>query len=365
MVKKFVNKLPTILQTDTQKEFFSATVDQLFSPAEVEQAQGFIGRRTSDVFKPREDNYLQEPTKLRAAYQLEPIAYAVNTALEDTNEVFYEDFLNYLEYKGGDTSNHDRLFADTFYSFAPPIDVDKYLNYQNYLWLEDGGPIIFIQYAGALGGAEFDNIIQNQIIGQEQFNTSENADLRPRGLDLSSGMRVRFEGSSSYDRPLWIEGVGRQIRLVEELSTQKGGEVVITVPFDNSIIADGAQGTGYAITMDTGGSSTLEDAGANYQAGDVVSVWSPGNAGVTTPATITINTVGGGGDITGYTLTTAGDYLFAPLEPTSIVGSTISAQTEADFDGVGTNGTFTAGTGYVNGEVITLSDGSTVTVTVV
>jgi hypothetical protein len=465
MVKKFSNKLPTVLQTDTQKEFFAATFDQLFSPAEVKQAQGFIGRRDSGVFNPREDNYLGEPTKLRAAYQLEPIAYAVNAALEDTNEVFYEDLLNYLEYRGGDIGNHDRLFADTFYSFAPPIDVDKYVNYQNYLWLEDGGPIIYIQYAGSLGGTEFDSIIESQIIGATTFNTSENDDLRPRGLDLSSGMRVRFEGSSSWDRPMWIEGVGRDIRLVEELSTQTGGVQVITRPFDNSVIVEAAEGTGYAITATA--ISSMVTAGRDYQAGDVVSVWSPNNEGVVTPATITVSTVTAGtelstingqnetdydgdpgdgtftggtnyqvGDVitlsdgtevtvntvvagviteftitspsvtsfttastltqvstnrtgfgapnpegTGFTLTTdgnneqainaiatytldsAGDYLFAPNQATSIsgvVGSTIAGQTQANFDGLGTNGTFAGGSGYVNGEVITLSDGTVI-----
>ena len=338
MIKKFSNKLPTILQTDTQKEFFSATFDQLFSPAEVEQARGFIGRRSSDVFNPRVDNYLGEPTKLRAAYQLEPIAYAVNTALQDTNEVFYEDFLNYIEFRGGDTSNHDRLFADDFYSFAPPIDVDKYLNYQNYLWLEDGGPTIYIQYAGSGGGAAFDSIIETQIIGATQFNTSENSDLRPRGVDLSSGMRIRFEGSSSFDRPLWVEGVGREIRLVEELSTLQPGDSITNILWDNSIIADGAEGTGYLINMTS--VDALVNAGRDYTALDVLSVVHPDAAnGETTAATIRVDTV------------------TAATEK-----STIDAQDETNFTGGSPNGSFTAGANYQALDVITMDDGTSIIV---
>ena len=366
MIQQFSKKLPQILQTDTQKEFFAATVDQLFSSAEVEQAQGFIGRRSSAVFDPKVDNYLGEPTKLRAAYQLEPIAYAVTSALEETNEVFYEDFLNYLQFHGGNIGNHDRLFGDTFYSFAPPIDVDKYLNYQNYLWLEDGGPTIFIQYVGSGGAAEFDNIIESLIIGGTQFNTSQNEDLRPRGLDLSSGMRVRFEGSSSYDRTLFVEGVGRQIRLVEELTTIQPGDMITSILWDNSIIADGLEGSGYEINLRS--IDSLDNAGTGYTAGDVLGIVHTHPSGETTQATINVDTVSGSAVAT-YSIADAGDYLFAPpLSPveteTSIL---VDAQDETDYDGTGDNGSFVGGDGaggtaYSGADTITLNDGTVITV---
>jgi len=142
--------------------------------------------------------------------------------LADSNQVFYEDLLNYIEHRSGNTLNHDRLFADLYYSFAPPVDYDKFLNYQNYLWLEDGGPIVFIQAPGitALPGGDvvFDTFIEDNIIGKTTVNTSSLIDLAPSltpiNFDLSSGMRVQFVGSLSYDTPLWVESVGRSIRLV-------------------------------------------------------------------------------------------------------------------------------------------------------
>ena len=217
-----IKKLPGVLQTEVQKEFYAATFDQLFSSANVEAAQGFIGRRSSNVLDPLVDVYLGEPTKERAAYQLEPIAYAVNAALEDSNQMFYEDFVNYIEHKGGNVGNHDRLFADQYYSFAPPIDIDKYLNYQNYLWLQGDGtdatntaPILFLQ-SGSLSGAAFDTWIEANIIGATTFNTGQ--DLVPNNVDLTSSMRVQFEGSLSYDTPFYLEGVGRSIRLVTQAS---------------------------------------------------------------------------------------------------------------------------------------------------
>jgi hypothetical protein len=217
-----IKKLPGVLQTEVQKEFYSATFDQVFSSANVEAAQGFIGRRSSDVLDPLVDVYLGEPTKERAAYQLEPIAYAVNAALKDSNHMFYEDFINYIEHKGGNVGNHDRLFADQYYSFAPPIDIDKYLNYQNYLWLPGDGtdatntsPILFLQ-SGSLVGAAYDAFIESKIIGAKTFNTGE--DLLPANVELTSSMRVQFEGSLSYNTPFYLEGVGRSIRLVTQRS---------------------------------------------------------------------------------------------------------------------------------------------------
>lgn len=233
MIQKFIKKLPAVLQTDVQKEFYSATFDQLFNPANVEQAQGFIGRKDSEIMNPLSDNYLGEPTKNRASYQLEPIAFAVNEALNDSNQSFYEDLLSYVSHRGGNILNHDRLFADLYYSFAPPIDIDKFLNYQNYLWLEDSPPIIFIS-SNNPDATVFDTAIEDNIIGATSFNTSTLIDFLPQGLELSSGMRVRFEGSASYDLPLYVECVGREIRLVKELSTLQAGSVSTFVPWDNS-----------------------------------------------------------------------------------------------------------------------------------
>ncbi len=231
-LRKTITKLPVVLQTDTQKEFFSATFDQLFSPANVEQAQGFIGRKSGSAYTIPDDNYISEPNKSRAAYQLEPIAYAINSStLEQTNEVFYEDIVNYIRFRGGNVDNHDRLFAGDFYSFAPPIDIDKFINFQNYVWLEENIPIIYIQSSNPSGDF-FDDIIETKILGQEQFNTGQDVTLTPANLQLSSGMRVRFEGSSSYDRAYYVEGVGRNIKLVPELPIVLPGGATTFIPWD-------------------------------------------------------------------------------------------------------------------------------------
>ena len=161
MLRQFVKKLPVYHQTETQKQFFAATFDQLFNPSEVEPAQGFIGRRSGGTFDVNDDVYLSEPTQDRLNYQLEPIAYSTDSeTLEDSNHVFYEDLINKLRFYGSNVENHDRLFSDKYYSFAPPIDMDKYVNFGNYVWIDEDITPVFIRFGGS---RRLDGVLQANI----------------------------------------------------------------------------------------------------------------------------------------------------------------------------------------------------------
>lgn len=138
--EKYIRRLPAILQTDTNSKFFSATVDQLLSKKNSEYISGYVGRRLGGYYDAQNDYFVSEAYKDRNNYHLEPIAVTSNSdTLEDQNEVFYTDILNRIRAYGGNISNHDRLFESEYYSWAPPIDIDKFLNYQNYYWIT--GPV--------------------------------------------------------------------------------------------------------------------------------------------------------------------------------------------------------------------------------
>ena len=53
MAEKLFKKLPEILQTTANKNFFDSTVEQLFSPANVEVINGYIGTQKSEDYKNR------------------------------------------------------------------------------------------------------------------------------------------------------------------------------------------------------------------------------------------------------------------------------------------------------------------------
>src|SRR6056300_388606 len=97
MADKLYKKLPEILQTGAVKNFFESTVEQLFSKANVEVINGFIGKQPSNDFDVK-GVYLREPTATRHHYGLSP---AVNTLNANTNVsedlIFYDEFVDTLK----------------------------------------------------------------------------------------------------------------------------------------------------------------------------------------------------------------------------------------------------------------------------
>jgi hypothetical protein len=57
-----VDFLPEIFRTPTNRQFLSATLDQLVQDPKLKPTQGFIGRRVGPGVNPQ-DNYVLEPTR--------------------------------------------------------------------------------------------------------------------------------------------------------------------------------------------------------------------------------------------------------------------------------------------------------------
>jgi hypothetical protein len=69
--------LPSIFQTDANKKFLGATLDQLVTEANLERVNGYIGRKFAPTYK-TSDNYVTESTADRQDYQLEPTVVVQN-----------------------------------------------------------------------------------------------------------------------------------------------------------------------------------------------------------------------------------------------------------------------------------------------
>ena len=208
MADKKYTKLPVVNQTTTIKNFFDTTVEQLFSKANIENVSAYIGSKDYTVFDPS-DTYVIEPTADRDKYSLEPVVNNINQLSgRSENNVFYEDFLNILESSGADKQNQNTLFDSNFYSFLPPINIDKFINYQEYFW-SPTGPTPKI-----LNGTATNPInVEKDIIGKKTFTA-------PDGTVFKNGMIVSFAGeyvipNSFKDEKRWIiEGVGESIMLI-------------------------------------------------------------------------------------------------------------------------------------------------------
>lgn len=207
--KKNTNKrditefLPSVLQTPVLKSFFSATINQLYQPQEVEEVVGYIGEVPS-FFRKETDFYIDEITEERKTHQLTHAA-----AFTSANNVeflqFYKNMIDYLKYNGADVRDHNRLFSEEFYSWAPPINMDAFINFRNYYWLPNSPEPIVIN----------DPTNLDSLVGNQYATITVNGSP----LELRSHMLINPKNDSNpanNDKLFIVEGVGRAIIFVED-----------------------------------------------------------------------------------------------------------------------------------------------------
>jgi len=242
MTERTFKKLPQILQTNTLDKFFQSTIDQWFSDDNTSKVTGYIGRKDPKSFKPDQDFFLPEIDYTRQNYQLEPVLTTkdIDTA-EITNALFYDDTIKTLAVEGSNVDNHNRLFKSKAYSWAPPIDIDKFINYENYYWYE---PAELIRFDIIQGSTNL-NIVSD-IIGKTSF-TSYNE------VKFTNGLKVRFTGSNIspqgyLNKDYIVTGVGTSIDLLDITSpvlndTRAYTPTLITDKIDYITIERGAVDT--------------------------------------------------------------------------------------------------------------------------
>lgn len=216
--RRISNFLPEVLQTDLLKKFFAATGDHLFQPEKVEYLSSYIGQKPV-YFDPQKDQYVSESSKDRTDYQVEPTATVRNSDNNAiTHSLFYDDLLNKLRFQGGLVNDHNRLFEQQYYSWGLPVDIDKFINYQNYVWLATGPLTITL-----LDQTDINSICKEahyQYTGRYQLGSSDEIiDGAVRPLTFSSGLKIKFTLDVDVNKreiEYIVEGVGQRIRVVAD-----------------------------------------------------------------------------------------------------------------------------------------------------
>ena len=198
---KSLNLLPEIFRTDPNRKFIAATVDQLTSEPDFKRINGLIGRQFAPTNKSG-DYYIQEPTADRQNYQLEP---SVVTQDSNTKEVTfytsYPDLLSKISYNGGITNNHSRLFTGESYNFDGLVDLDKFVNFNNYLWMPDGPPMVVVSANKDVSTLEF--TVNRNSAEQAYTFTGAGTDPNPI-LTLVKGTTYKFQVDQPGN-PFWIQ----------------------------------------------------------------------------------------------------------------------------------------------------------------
>jgi len=139
-IRRTVELLPTVFQTDTNDKFLSGVLDPLVQPGVLDKVVGYIGRRYGKTFN-GSDIYVDTDDTLRSRYQLEPgVIYKTHDKIENFYD--YIDFKNQLKFFANDDERDDKITEQTHYTWNPPIDWDKFVNYREYYWVPSGPPSI-------------------------------------------------------------------------------------------------------------------------------------------------------------------------------------------------------------------------------
>jgi hypothetical protein len=165
--------LPEVFQTNTNKKFLNATLDQLVSEPDLRKIDGYIGRKLAPTFK-SSDSYIQEPTTDRQDYQLEPSVIIQNATTGDIDfATTYQDTLSKVGYYGGFNNNQNRLFDNEYYSYNPKIDLDKFVNFSQYYWLPQGPDSVQVS-ATDVPTEKIYTVSYNPTLNEYTFTDNEN-----------------------------------------------------------------------------------------------------------------------------------------------------------------------------------------------
>jgi hypothetical protein len=212
--RRVISLLPAVNQTDTLTKFFSATVDHLFQPESVEFLSGYIGSKPP-YYNAKTDFYVGEPTKSRQDYQLPVTAISANTySGKVTNIMFYHDFVNSLQFQGAVTANQTRLFEQEYYSWSPPIDPDKLINFTKYYWVPVGpAPILLLNPTNL----RQDAVGKPHYTYQGAYQLTGTGEIKVGSLVFSTGLVVTptADATGSINGTAYIiNNVGRSIQLL-------------------------------------------------------------------------------------------------------------------------------------------------------
>ena len=182
--------LPSVFRTDTNKKVLSAVLEDLTQPSSMEDLNYSIGRKTTKTII---TDYLPHATAKRQ--------------LEAGSVIFTED--------GPETLSADEIatawgFNDrTQEPTVPvsildlPIDPDKFINWADYYWIEEGMPVVYIN------GSDTETFsVQQDILGKPFFTTVGQRQQDNRRLTLKNGMRIvfrQFPGTLPVDGDLNVE----------------------------------------------------------------------------------------------------------------------------------------------------------------
>lgn len=131
--KLVIKRLPEWMQNSVQiQKFFDDAIQPWFNTESHETIDGYVGDRGTPAALGKV--FVEESDLERTAYQLSTAYVCTDTDDNVVSMQFYPDLINSLAHNGAITADHQRLLSGAYYSWEPPINKNKMINYSNYFW---------------------------------------------------------------------------------------------------------------------------------------------------------------------------------------------------------------------------------------
>lgn len=237
--KLVIKRLPEFMQNIEQiQKFFDEAIQPWFNPEEQEVSDGYIGDRSSPAAVGR--IFLNEKDVERQEYQFSPAYVSRNDDKTIRSLQFYPDLVGFLGTNGSHTENESRLLSAKFYSWTPPINPNKMVNYSSYFWDSENEygiePDYIVMERGALNGNTWS--LQNYwyTIGQELSDGTV--------LTESLAQTERFKRATApiieYNKNIEIVNYGTRFRgVVDYFSDTLKPEDIVQRRLSDNIRMDG------------------------------------------------------------------------------------------------------------------------------
>lgn len=174
-----VDLLPSVFRTDINKKVFGAVINDMFQPSAIENLNFDIGRPTGNTkqlqeFLPRANSRRQFETGLL-------VSDSTGTRVLTADDIALAQ---------GHSETHTNEPATAVSVLDLPINPDKFVNWSNYYWLEQGMPTLYIVGTDPAETTAVINVEQD-IIGKQHYTLPAQSNGKP--LELKNGMRLVFQ----------------------------------------------------------------------------------------------------------------------------------------------------------------------------
>lgn len=201
--------IPRVFQTNLNTKWLDSTLDRMVSKGALEDIDSYIGSKHSK-HRVKGDVYLKEShqhTPGRELLQLEPAITTKDSSGDIENVLQYDDIANSIN-NYFDNYSYRNAYQSKSYAFNPPIDKDKFFNYNSYYWVPNL-PVIESDNTNGSGIYTADVItdINNKVV--HTFIDDNNT------FELQNGMRIKLEAGygSLNGKTYLVTGVGKGIHL--------------------------------------------------------------------------------------------------------------------------------------------------------